>query len=859
MVLPAAAAAARVAGAGATAIGLGMGKSDLDLTRQLFLLQMQQAKRLWTADFCENSVRHGESLHQAAVQHAQGVAWAGAAHAQAEKLAAHAITVAAQQDARSYEMAWRAEVRESLRDELANQNNRFNILMLCDTVCLSCVFSLLADGNPPQSTRQLLLNLYVLTLGLSTTLFTISMWCCVIVVRRLHEHTAATLEQKIFVQCTDLQNIWAKQVADGIPTGPYEMYLVNQAYEAWLDVHVNQLGNVAIHLLSAGVVTMFVTAGLLTHTRYQLEFDASTAVLMFWSMVAITSTAVVVMKYAEDKMEKQKRGVYDASWQDQTTTFIDKGPFAKIAKAAAELAHTVSTMGGGSKSGRDGGGTSSSMELLLQRERQALQACPDAQTLQQGAARMRALAQQRATTRKEVLQLLTTAAEELDALPEELLAKLNKLLHDIDEADAQVARHLALAASVSNNSQQKQNSSRSPSLQTKSLRRSTVNLSQRPPTLLQTPVDAQRLPVSLTALRKKLGEISLTTMIRIRNLTDEPLRLVSGIKLQEGRYIKSLALAAPQSDYSSSSNTHHHLQTFHFYPSSEIAPHTEVVMVARSGGGWVPTSGIGGQIVYTNRQQTWTFHVKFANELVRGGRHVHVQANPTGKNENSNEIHPSLSLQPSTASSMDDTSQINKNDLQHWQITRQELDRKANNEILVSIRVQKRQDDIDDDAAIYSSGRYTKSPLKCGFLQKNRPTGFRLQWQQRWFVLTWTRLTYAHDRQGKKETVIPISDIVGVRRGLVDVMQKHVLEVVVQGGREPYRLAATSAEDRDEWMDKIATVLHHFENSASTPTGDSEDTLKGGKTKLRPPPDTEEPGSIECIQSERGFTEVLSV
>ena len=68
MVLPAAAAAATAASkmgtAGATALGLGMGKSDMDLTRDLFKLQMRQAKRLWTADWAENSVRHAEQcLH----------------------------------------------------------------------------------------------------------------------------------------------------------------------------------------------------------------------------------------------------------------------------------------------------------------------------------------------------------------------------------------------------------------------------------------------------------------------------------------------------------------------------------------------------------------------------------------------------------------------------------------------------------------------------------------------------------------------------------------------------------------------------------------------------------------------------
>ena len=67
MVVAAAAAAkaAHMAGsAAASAAGFGMGKADMDLSRDLFKLQMCQAKRLWAADWAENSIRHGESCMQ---------------------------------------------------------------------------------------------------------------------------------------------------------------------------------------------------------------------------------------------------------------------------------------------------------------------------------------------------------------------------------------------------------------------------------------------------------------------------------------------------------------------------------------------------------------------------------------------------------------------------------------------------------------------------------------------------------------------------------------------------------------------------------------------------------------------------
>lgn len=43
-------------------------------------------------------------------------------------------------------------------------------------------------------------------------LFTVSLWCSVIVVRRLHDNTAARLEQKLFIQSEDLQRVWQDQL-----------------------------------------------------------------------------------------------------------------------------------------------------------------------------------------------------------------------------------------------------------------------------------------------------------------------------------------------------------------------------------------------------------------------------------------------------------------------------------------------------------------------------------------------------------------------------------------------------------------------------------------------------------------------
>ena len=111
---------------------------------------------------------------QAAQHHSEAHAMSIVSYYQAEKLASQSIKLARDQNSRAYEMAWRAEVRESVRDELGNQNNRFNIIMLCDTVCLGCVFTLVAESST-EETHPYFLYAYVSSLGVSIMLFSMSL------------------------------------------------------------------------------------------------------------------------------------------------------------------------------------------------------------------------------------------------------------------------------------------------------------------------------------------------------------------------------------------------------------------------------------------------------------------------------------------------------------------------------------------------------------------------------------------------------------------------------------------------------------------------------------------------------------
>jgi hypothetical protein len=813
--LAAAARAASAAGnVGATALGIGMGKTDLELTQDLFKLQMRQAKRLWTADFAESSIRHGESCMQSAQQHAEAQAMASAAYFQAEKINSQNIKLARDQDARAYELVWRAEVRESLRDELQNQNNRFNIVMLCDTVCLSCLFSLIADGSPPIQTPVVMLNAYVLCLGLSIAIFTISIWCSVIVVRRLYEHTASDLERKLFAQSKDLQRVWKQQLqmTPIPPSGQREMHLVTQAYEHWLAEHIDPIAQWSIFLMSVGVVAMFITAGLLLHNQYVIDYSAPMTVPgLFWSTVFLTSTLVICMKFSEDRKEKKKLGVYDSSWQD--TSSFNTGPFAKINSAAEQLfSRTVKDLASADR-----------MQKYENKERTELVMCSKTTMLHDRVDSLRKESESRAKTRKDVLRLLTTAAEELDALPEELTSQLNKLLHEIDESDQRTA-DLVTVPSPDEIGDLKLSGSQKDVKSFKRLpptRKAAVSLH---------PIDAQRIPVSLTSLRHSLGEIPLTTLLRIKNMSDEPLRLRSGVQLKDGKYVKSIKVNDPDTK---GNNTPYHL-----YPGTEIPPRTEVVIVARSKGGrWIATSGIDGELVYTNRSETWNFRVRFTNERFAPVRRCDVMASRVSSTKDDDEDDYVLTAEP------------------FWHMSREELDRKQNNEVIVSI------DSLHgDDATKAALGfRQSQTVMKEGMLLKNFHFGLRLQWHQRWVKLSPTEIIIKHMGTRQPEGRILLQDIVSVEAipEMAIGKQDRVFEIQttkVKGNNnqsnESYKFCAASQAERDDWIQLILAASSNLHKSSdNSKTSDDADSFCHTSECMEE--------GIECVMAGSTDAEVL--
>mmetsp|Transcript_20628 Transcript_20628/g.43594 ORF Transcript_20628/g.43594 Transcript_20628/m.43594 type:complete len:576 (+) Transcript_20628:2-1729(+) len=574
----------------------------------------------------------------------------------------------------------------------------------------------------------------------------------------------------------------------------------------------------SIELLSIGVVTMFVTAGILIHSVFLAEYDDLFVVPIFWSCIAITSTVLLFMKFSEDRKEKKKEGVYDVSWQDESS--FTTGPYAKIDKSARELSSSAAVALGSLER----------VESFGRQERMEREFCTKSQLLHRQAESLRRESVSRTNMRNEVLQLLTTAAEELDALPEELISRTNKILHSIDEADVRTASLVTTQLETENSQEQEKYH-----VGLSRVSQSNYHLLQAPPSQEKIgahPIDAQRIPVSLGSLRKKLGEISHTTLLRLRNTSNEPLRLKSGVQLKEGRYIKSINANDP----------HGNAICFHLYPGTEIPPRTEVLVVSRSSGAWFPTSGIAGKIIYTNYDGSWTFEISFRNDLIGNVRRCRVKAYPTnGTNED-----------------------LTNESKQYWEISKDEYDGKVNSEILISFDV------LRGARGLFRQLQSTLILKSAFLLVKKLQFGLGIQWHQRWCVLTPIEIIFSKDEASEKQDKILLKDITKVHED-GNLLMKNIFQIHTNvGDKGPHRLATKSIEERDDWIKKIQKAVERISETPiglsplSIPAGgftESSSTASGGDDSpyrhLVASPSYVEDG-IECVHRDKK-TEILTL
>jgi hypothetical protein len=119
-----------------------------------------------------------------------------------------------------------------------------------------------------------------------------------------------------------------------------------------------------------------------------------------------------------------------------------------------------------------------------------------------------------------VLKLVTSAQEERDALPEELSSQLNKILYDVGEVDNQTAGVVEMQSVPMRDDVGAGSGSLGVSLGRQRSRAGEQRPAPRERLLAPMapePIDAGSTPVVLSEVRRKLGEISRTTLLRLVN------------------------------------------------------------------------------------------------------------------------------------------------------------------------------------------------------------------------------------------------------------------------------------------------------------------------------------------------------
>jgi hypothetical protein len=517
----------------------------------------------------------------------------------------------------------------------------------------------------------------------------------------------------------------------------------------------------------------------------------------------------------------------DKSFLDAPTT---KGPMAKVKLAADELftAHAVRL------------GSSKRATLYRERERTVDDFVPDNSVLFEKAESLRRQQEFRAKQRQEVLETLTAAVEEIDALPADLLERVNRIIHDVDEADKYTARYISM------------NSKKPPIHSETNLVRDddgTTGNKRRP--MPDRPIDAQYNSVSLTSLRKKLGEIPMTTMIRIRNLTNEPLRLKSGAQLDAGQYIKDLEVSMIFSRRNRNQNVVGDKATYRLFPIAEIPIRTEVVIAARSNGSkWFPTSGIDGELVFVNKSATWIFHIYFSNGVGLGGTSCKTIA-----------MHYA---DPKLRSNLQIESGEAENSV--WKISHETIDQKRNNEVLVQIDVMPPQfksaysfahdhievgnsgegfelelgtlvhkegelnrphigkDETFDGSAIVSDPCSRVVLMKGIMFEQVSVLDPRFLWQQRWCELSSLTFAVCQHPGAEPDVIVPLEQVTKVR-AIPDMADGNVFHIY-SNGRKPIVLKTQSSFEREQWIERIsdATGSLYVADWGDIPHGESSTT-----------------------------------
>ena len=677
---------------------------------------------------------------------------------------------------------------------------RYNALMICQTVMLTCAFQLGLIELPWDTAEvrtdkvwDTLSWMYSAALGSALGMLSLSLWTNFIVTRRLNQYTAGVMQVEMH-----LNKQWrAKRGVDDV----LDAALLRDYFRRWFQQHCGLLADVSMYGFSAGVITLFFAASILIHMRFELRNLVHNAGSAFFFILCAVSVAIITIEVQERSLTKQKEGVYARPWVNKLTSSL-KDQFNRLKLFEEQPLHAQ-----GVATGADVPTVSETQTMMRagSEETRARRYCPEAI----GVARASSLSAKAAKTE----QLLEkawkmfqeneqrekdTKAEDWqrddwmsDILTEvQLLSRARHAArHHFDRAEHSIQRQANGAADDDDDDSLDELLYADEEIEDAAVSQARGPSGTRPGSDIdgassvrsrgsRTPSQVTAIDeIDATQLRKKLGQYFRSTMVHITNATDVSLHLKSR-RIHSGSWFAG------------------------YSPPTTIAPHTEVIFASTSKAKWV--GGTEAEVAYDNRGETQgppsEFHLRWVNGIVAGERGRYCEAKVervTAKSRGP----ASIGLSADSDENPGDTYFVEKDD----------DDQEDNSEVYFTITSQKA---AEEHASQFGEGSYiqprkgssisAQETVMSGFLNKRRPDGLGFFWQLRFFVLTRSRLSYfkaqsdtrAHAQLGQ----LAMKDVIAVQ---LDKGSTEFVVVIANSQRPPYTLKAESPDDAQRWADAI--------------------------------------------------------
>ena len=781
-------------GAGVTAAGMAAGEitTALKVHKQAF----QQDKRFFYTSYTEAVAHHGEVYAQAERLHSQSFAQGEAAYYQADRHHRRSFQQAKLQHQVGRDIAMRAEIRNGLRDEFGQKNNRYNAMMICQTVLVACGFQLCLVDLPAPDPDNLewiwtaYSWVFAGVLGSTLGVLAVSLWFNFVVSRRLNQYTPGVMHLDMHLDERWRERRGVDDVADAA--------LVRDHFRRWFLQHCGFHASISMYSFMVGLFLLFFGFSILIHVRMEIKNQVQKAGSPFFFILCATTVIIAALEVRERSLTKKKEGVYARPWVNKLTSSLRDQMNALKKFESQPLAEQG--LQGDNSSEEHVAKHAGTEELVARRH------CPEAVTVARTASQSANAAKTEQLLEKSWRHFQENQQREKDIKFEDwerddwmsdiltevqMLSRARRESVSHSEAHAGYGRRFGMAGEEDGNiSEQGEDELLSAEELASGQSMASIGTASKGPTrkingpASLAPSNISRTPSQVTAvdeidatqLRKKLGVYFRSTMVHITNATDVKLHLKTR-RLISGSWFKDCA------------------------PPTTIDPYSEVIFASTSKSKWV--GGTEAEIVYDTRGETKSseFRLTWFNGIVAGDRGRYCEAEVREITESARGP-TSVALGKRSA---------DKAPRDTYFIAKDDDDQEDNSEVYFTITSQNA---AEEHASQYGAGSYieprkgssisAQETVMSGFLDKRRPDGLGFFWQLRYFMLTRSRLSYykaptdtrAHAQLGQ----LALKDVIAVQ---LDRGSTEFVVVLANSQRAPYTLKAESTEDAQRWVDAI--------------------------------------------------------